>query len=170
MTNIELFSVTATGLSLFLSIIATIAAYRSAKSALISQQTALDSEHRLALRQICITASSIIIEAKHFTARSNELHRAYRTLAVLQGQYDGSRQKLFEDEINVKTNRTRHLSNHAELFSTISDHLNSAPPEELDRIQIQLSSALNEIAAIREALEQELTAIQSQCAPNINNT
>lgn len=144
--------------------LAALAAFRSAESARIAQQAAAGAEHRAALRQIGITATEVLIEAERIVSRGNDLKLAYQTLFAFAGRAGSSRQTLYDSAIDEKLQHASKLSDYAKLFTTAAGKLDSAPPEETDRVQVRLSNTLTEIRALREDLERELSGVEGQSA------
>lgn len=164
MNSPEIVSAAAAVVSAVGGAFAAFAASRSAKSAQIAQEAAAAAEHRAALRQIGVTATEILIETGRITARANALKSAYRSLAILAGQYGGSRQQLWESAIDEKLKHASELSKYAKSFASTSGKLDHAPPEETDRVQVRLTNTLSETRALREDLERELFGVEGQSA------
>lgn len=143
---------------------AALAAFRSAASARATQQSAAAAEHRAALRQIGQTATEVVIEGQRVAERANYLKSAYGSLFVFAGQSGGSRQARYDLAVDEKIKRASDLCDYAKVFTSISGKLDDAPPEETDRVQTNLSSALTEIRALREDLERELAGADGQSA------
>jgi hypothetical protein len=136
----------------------------AAGGAKVTQQAATAAEHRAALRQIGITATEILIEVERFASRGSGLKIAYRTLSTYAGQAGGSRQSLYDKAVDEKLKYVAELSEHAKLFANNAGKLDNSPPEETDRVQVRLSSALTEIRALREDIERELAGVEGQSA------
>lgn len=143
---------------------AAIAAFRSADSARVAQQAAATAELRAALRQIGVTATEVLIEAERIASRGDDLKIAYRSLFIFAGQVGGSREALYDSAVDEKMKHATELSEYSKLFASNTGKLDSAPPEEIDRIQVRLSSILTEIRALREDIEREISGVEGQSA------
>lgn len=143
---------------------AALAAFRSAGSARVAQQTSTAAEQRAALRQIGTTATEVLIEAKRVASLGNDLKIAYRILFTLAGQFGGSRQNLYDLAVDEKLKSASELGGYAKLFTTAAEKLKGTPPGETDRVQVRLSNSLTEIRALREDLEHELAGVEEQSA------
>ena len=138
------------------------AAFRSADSARASQRSAEDAERRASLRQIAVSSSEIITEAKRVESRAAETKLSYNALAVFSGSVGNSAIGARQAEVDAKVLRAAALSSHAKLFVDRAVTLSQAPTEELDRVQFQESAALIQVRALREDLELELSGLQAQ--------
>lgn len=142
---------------------AAIAAFRSASAAREAQVSALSSASRAALREIALTATEIVVEGKRLDDRAKQLKVAYRSLFTMAGR--SGRGGQFDAAIDEKVQRASELSTHAKLFVEPVEKLRGAPSEEYDRITVRLTSALAEIRALREDLEQSLSHVEEQITP-----
>lgn len=140
------------------------AAFRSAGSARVAQQAAADSERRASLRQIATTASEVLIEAQRVESRGHDLKSAYRSLFVIAGSGGGSRQALYDTAVDEKLKEAQGLADSAKVFSSSPRSLEDAPPDEIDRVQLKLSTALTKVRALREDIEREFTSAEGQSA------
>ncbi|MFZ6644411.1 hypothetical protein ACO0LO_01735 [Undibacterium sp. TJN25] len=144
------------------------AAAQSAHSARETQQAAADAERRSMLRLVALTAAETIVEAGAIEARGNDLKKAYRALYTHAGQYGSASHKAHEGVVDSQMKTSVDKSDHAALFTGAITKLASAPPEEIDRVQLSLSSALTELRAIRLDLERKNAIIQDDIAPYRN--
>ena len=140
------------------------AAFKSAASARMAQESSERAELRTVLRQVSTTAGLIDIEATRVCDRGASLKTAHRGLATLSGATGNSRVKLHESVVDEKTKKAEDLAADAELWKDGAPGLQSAPAEEIDRVQRRLFVNLRAVEAIREDLDRELAVIESQCS------
>lgn len=160
----ELVSAAAAVVSAIGGTLATLAAFRSAETARVTQKAAAAAEHRAALRQIGTTATEILIELKRITTRGNDLKSGYRVLFTTAGQVGSSRKNLYDASVDEKLMLASQLADYAKLFTAANTKLDSTPPEETDRVHVRLSNILTEVRALREDLERELSSVEAQSA------
>lgn len=161
-TTAEIVSATSAVVSAIGGAFAAWAAFRSADSARVAQQAAKDTEHSASLRQIAVTASEVIIEAQRVDSRGGDLKRAYRTLFAFAGANSNSRLERYDVAIDEKIKIAANIKHHAKLFTSWPGSLEKAPSEEFDRVQILLSTNLNELGALREGIEREFSSVEGQ--------
>jgi len=161
-TSSEGITATLALLSLVASVFAAIAAFRSAGSAAATQASADDMEHRAALRQIAMTATEIVVEARRIASRAIHLRLLYSNLAVFSANVGGSRETLSDNAVQEKVGAAEKLADHAKLFLNSAIKLANVPESETDRVQVDLSTKLLEVQAIHLDMERDISDVASQ--------
>lgn len=143
---------------------ATVAAFRSAGSARVTQDAAAASEKLAALRQLMVAANEVLVEARRAESRGNDLKLSYHVLFTFAGSSGGSREKLYVDATEGKLAEATAISARAKPYSSDLDLLLNGPLEEITGREIKVAQMLTEIRAIREDLEREHASVEGQCA------
>lgn len=142
---------------------AAVAAFKSAASANDAHEAAQISEKRAALRQLMVTASEVLVEARRAESRAAQLKLSYRTLFVFGGSSGGSRENLYISEIDKKLAELTNLSESAKPFVSDQDVLINGPLDEISSREMKIAQTLIQARAIREDLEREQASIEAQC-------
>jgi hypothetical protein len=129
---------------------ATVAAFRSAGSALKSQEAVEASEKRFALRQLMVTASKVLVEAKRAESRGAALKLSYSTLFTFAGGSGSGLQAHHLVEIDSKLAEIAKLSEYATPFVSGQDVLMNGPLDEISCREIKVAQVLTQVTAIRE--------------------
>lgn len=142
---------------------AAVAAFRSAASAREAHDAVQISEKRAALRELAVTASEVLIEARRAESRGGELKLSYRTLFTFGGSSGGSRESLHLAEVDKKIAEVTKLSEYAKPFASGPDSLMNGPLDEISNREMKIAQVLTQVRAIREDLEREHTSVEGQC-------
>lgn len=142
--------------------VACIAAFRSAKHAKDTFDSAHLAEKRSVLRQLSVTAHEIGIEVDRIKWVAQGLKVSYQTLFTFSRQLGGSRQQLYQQEIEAKLQEAERLLKIASPFTTFQEKLLNGPLEEISSREISVSQAAMQARALREKLEEEHRAIETQ--------
>lgn len=142
--------------------IACIAAFRSAKHAKDTFDSAHLAEKRLLLRQLSVTAHEVTVEVDRIKWIAQGLKVSYQTLFTFAGQLGGSREKLYQKEIDTKLQEAETLLQKASPFTTFKDALLNGPLEEISSREIAIAQALVRARYIRENLEEEHRSVEAQ--------
>lgn len=159
---VAIISATAAILSAIGGGIACIAAFRSAKHAKGTFDAVELSEKRLLLRQLSVAAHEVSVEVDRIKWIAQGLHMSYKTLFTFAGQFNGSRQKLCEQEIDAKLQEADSLLERAKPFTKFQDALLNGPMEEIALREIAISQALLRAKALKEKLEHEARSVEMQ--------
>jgi hypothetical protein len=141
-----------------------LATFRSADSARAAHRSTEETAQRVALLTAANAANEVLAELQRVTARAAELHTACVTLDAFSGSYENSGIKQVKAEVAERAKRAAEISEHARLFVNGRSRLQDAPPADIDRVQVRLSSALLEVRAIREELDRKHASIEAQNA------
>lgn len=143
---------------------AAVAAFRSAASAREVREAAQTSEKRAALRQLTVTASEVLVEARRAESRAAELKLAYRTLFIFSGSSGSSRERVYLAEVDKKLAEVTKFSESAKPFASGQDSLMNGPVDEISSRETKVAELLTQVRAIREDLEREHASVEGQCA------
>jgi hypothetical protein len=163
-TTVEVLSVSAALVSAIGGAFAAWAAFRSAASARLAQESADTSERRVSLRDLTSTARAVVIEAQRVAVRGGELKREHQSLAIMSGASISSSLDLSLAAVEAKLTEAKEQAKHAELFASSSSNLEHASSEEIDRVQLRLSDSLKKAQATLEDFDREHGIIERQCA------
>ncbi len=142
--------------------IACIAAFRSAKHAKDTFDAGELSEKRLLLRQLSVAAHEVAFEVDRIKWVAQGLHISYKTLFTFAGQFNSSRQQMYEREIDAKLQEADSLLEKAKPFTKFQDSLLNGPLEEIALREIAITQAILRARAIREKLEEEQRSVEVQ--------
>jgi len=156
-------SVVAAVVSAIAAVSSAIAAFRSASSAREAREAAQTSEKRAALRQLTMTASEVLVEARRAESRGAELKLAYRTLFTFGGSSGGSREGLYLADVDKKLLEVAKLTEYAKPFGSGQNGLMNGPLDEINSRETKLAQVLTQVRAIREDLEREHASVEGQC-------
>ncbi len=146
------------------TVLATLAAFRSAGSAQSAQDAAAESERRFAVRELCLAAGEVLIEFLRVEARAIDAKQAYTTLFVFSGGSGGSRKGVYISAVEEKVKVATELRDHANLFVSPAESITAGPLGEIDRIHTKLMGSLTQMRALREDLEREYGSVEGQNA------
>ncbi|SFX54675.1 hypothetical protein [Marinospirillum alkaliphilum] len=150
--------------------IACIAAFRSAKHAKDTFDAGELSEKRLLLRQLSITAHEVAVEVDRIKWVAQGLHISYKTLFTFAGQFNSSRQQMYERDIDAKMREADNLLEKAKPFTNFQDSLLNGPLEEIASREVKIAQALLRARIIREKLEGEQRSVEVQNQANQERT
>lgn len=143
---------------------ASIAAFRSTKHAREAFDENRNAEKRFSLRQLSLTAHSVSVEVERILWLSQGLKTSYRSLAVSSGAVGGSREQLFQKEIDANIDAAKKLSAKADPFISLQTQLLNGPLEEISSRELEMAQCLSETIALRLKIEMALSEIQAQNA------
>jgi phage-related tail protein len=149
-------------IALIVSVISALAAYRSAKAAEDSAAFARRTLDRLAIREVVTAAHEVLAEASRIDSLAEELRQQYRTLFAFAGQFGGSSQQLYAEQLDEKQQRATELSQESRRLTADLRLLKSASENDLTQMSGRLDAALSKLRPMREGLEREVADIAAQ--------
>ena len=164
MTDAEALAATIAGASGVIAALSALAAFRSAASAKIAQEAAIDIERRARQRECAKLASELSRECDRAAFYGAAVKRLYRLTFILTDSLQNSRYKALCDYVDRRVQSAKDLvSESAEIFET-PEGIASLPREDLDRITISLILALDKARNIVEQLTTEVASQEAQAA------
>lgn len=162
MTNAETFNlVVAMGAAIATGLSA-LAAFRSARSALIAQRALSEDQIRSGRRDVTHLVSACSYEFRRIQFLAHTLNVIDRANAIFAGGLGGSRHKVAEDRV------AKRLSKAQELFQSIRQlaenpiTLGRLVQEDIDRLSIDLTIRLADLRGIAEELDRDSASREAQ--------
>lgn len=160
----ELLALIASAISAFGGLVSAWAAWSSARSAKLAQDSADQASRLGRLRELSAVAGSVVVEVNRIKERANQLRRAHRELAIFTGGVGGTCERNAARLIDDKEQAALEFVEDARLFTNGAQSLRLAPVEDIDRVSHRLVDRLEEVRAVREALDSELAEVNTQCS------
>ena len=158
----ESIAVLAAVASAIAGVFSAVAAARSAAAARETQQAAADAERRVLFRLLSASAAEVDAEHRLAEACASDLLSGYQTLEARSGSIGNS--GIAERVVKV---RERILAvkgdvEHALTFLYGALVLQQAPTEEVERVNIRVSTTLSRLRSLREAFNRESASLEPQ--------
>jgi hypothetical protein len=140
---------------------AAIAAFKSAHSARDAASSANNAIHRSALREVSAAANSVVIEVTRLQAHAVELDTQYQAASMFSGSFQHSGfEELQQSASELATSASRYASD-AALFTGGAKSLDSAPPEEVDRVLIRMTESMAAVRAIHDEITRKFEQVSA---------
>lgn len=151
-----------TAVAAFLSALAAWKAVSHAKSA---SQSAEMAEKRILVREIvkgCRETISITARVQDLATQALGL---IKDLAIFAGQFGGSRQKVFEQEIEKDKDKMAEVVKTINALFSSEVELHNFDIEHLNTLYAKMSVHLAEATAVREKLEAKIVSLNNEIKP-----
>lgn len=146
--------------------LATLAAFRSAKSAESAQTALFEDQLRSGRREVANLISACAYELRRIRFLAHTLNVVNRANAVFAGGFAGSRHKLMENGV------AKRLASAEDLYLTVANFhdnpvsIGKLVQEDIDRLHIDLTVRLAELRAITAELDRESASREAQLLQN----
>jgi hypothetical protein len=151
-----------TVLSALATVLATCAAFSSARSSRQALKASEEAERRFNVRSAIMDAYAIRTECDRMKHLASDLKINYQSLAVFSGASGGSRDEMYQKAGYEKYEHARKISAPAVELIAAPKSLDEIDDQELDQMKIKLAATLLELTALREQMADELSDIRLQ--------
>lgn len=141
------------------------AARAASRSASLAQEAATQAERaerRGLMRDFVASAQRVLVECSRIESIAADLKSQYRTLFTFAGQYGGSRQQRYVEQIDSKLQSIASVQDEARKLAGSHRHLTNTSEEDMNLALSKLEADLVTVQGIREELRRELTEISTQ--------
>lgn len=138
------------------------AASRSASLAQDAAKQAERAERRGFVRDFIGNTQKVLVECGRVEAIATDLKSQYRTLFTFAGQYGGSRQQLYIEQIDNKLKSIVPIQEEAQKLMDAHRSLAQTSDEDMNLALAKIVANSVLVEGIREELQRELTEISAQ--------
>ena len=142
--------------------LATLAAFRSARSAELAQRALHEDQLRSGRRDVAHLVSNCSYEYSRIRFLAHTLNVIDRANAIFTGNLGGSRHKLAEEGVAKRLTKAENLFRSAATFTDNPVEISKLVQEDIDRLLVELTIRLAELRAIAEELDRDSTSREAQ--------
>ncbi len=162
MTNADAISLIVAISSAIATGLATLAAFRSARSAESAQQALFEEQLRSGRRDIANLVSDCLFEMNRIRFLARTVRVINQSRAVFTGTTGGSRQKVLEQEVDKRVASAEEEFKVASAFSEEPTGIYRLQREDIDRLQVALTVRLAHLRTIADELDRESLSHEAQ--------
>ena len=138
------------------------AASRSASLAQDAAKLAERAERRGMMRSFVENAQRVLVECNRIESIATDLKSQYRTLFTFAGQYGGSRQQLYLEQIDKKLQAIAPIQEEAQKLMDAHRSLANTSEDDMNLALVKLEASLVTIQGVREEFQRELAEVSAQ--------
>lgn len=142
--------------------LATLAAFRSARSANLAQQALVDEQLRNGKRDVATLIAGCSYEFSRIRFLAHTLSVIDRASAIYAGSLGGSRNKLAIDGVSRRVLAAEEIFKAISPFSNNPMAISKLLQEDIDRLQVSLTIYLADLRAIAEELDRDSSSREAQ--------
>lgn len=162
MSNAEAFNLIVAIGAAIATALATLAAFRSARSANIAQQALVDEQLRNSRRDVATLIAGCSYEFTRIRFLAHTLSVIDRQSAIFAGGLGGSRQKLAIDGVSKRVSAAEDIFKAISPFSNDPIAISKLIQEDIDRLQVSLTIYLANLRTIAEELDRDSCSREAQ--------
>jgi hypothetical protein len=139
-----------------------ISAAKSASASKDSAEVAAKVLHRSAVRDLVAACHGVIAEELRIQSLVTELKSEYSSLGVFTGSTGGSRQVLFEKQLDRDLSDAADQTKEAKSLLEDPTGLVTATDNDLDLKRVKIEASRVKLQTIREAMARQVESVRSQ--------
>lgn len=142
--------------------LATLAAFRSARSADLAQRALIDEQLRNGKRDVATLVAGCSYEFSRIRFLAHTLNVIDRASANFSGSFGGSRQKLLTDGVSKRVSKAEEIFKAVSPFADNPIAIGQLLQEDIDRLRVTLTIHLADLRAIAEELDRDSSSREAQ--------
>lgn len=142
--------------------LASLAAFRSARSANLAQQALVDEQLRNGKRDVATLIAGCSYEFSRIRFLAHNLSVIDRASAIFAGSLGGSRHKLATDGVSKRVAAAEEIFKAISPFSNNPMAISKLLQEDIDRLQVSLTIYLADLRTIAEELDRDSSSREAQ--------
>lgn len=162
MTNAESLNFMVVIAAAIVTILAALAAFRSARSADLALQALIEEQLRTGRRDVATLVSACSYEFNRIRFLAHTLNVIDRANAMFAGGFGGSRHKLAEDGVLKRVSTAKEIFQAVSPFRDNPNVINELVQWDIDRLQVTLTIRLSDLRVISDELDRDSSSREAQ--------